>query len=77
MCIVMRIQGRADRDHGFIPGNCGVQRTATAAPTIAGGEDRDNNAVSFRYREGSQVNGVSVDEAIELITSAISEKKQV
>ena len=44
---------------------------------IAGGEDRDNNAVSFRYRDGSQVNGVSVDEAIELITSAISEKKQV
>lgn len=44
---------------------------------IAGGEDRDNNAVSFRYRDGSQVNGVSVDEAIELITSAISEKRQV
>lgn len=44
---------------------------------IAGGEDRDNNAVSFRYRDGSQVNGVSVEEAIELITSAIAEKRQV
>ncbi|WP_297742022.1 threonine--tRNA ligase [uncultured Tessaracoccus sp.] len=31
---------------------------------IAGGEDRDAGAVSFRYRDGSQRNGVPVDEAV-------------
>ncbi|WP_454300498.1 threonine--tRNA ligase [Salana multivorans] len=40
---------------------------------IAGGEDAENGAVSFRFRDGSQRNGVPVDEAIELITTAIAE----
>ncbi len=31
---------------------------------IAGGEDRDAGSVSFRYRDGSQRNGVPVDEAV-------------
>jgi threonyl-tRNA synthetase len=44
---------------------------------LAGGEDRDANAVSFRYRDGSQVNGVAVDEAIETIVTAIATKIQV
>jgi threonyl-tRNA synthetase len=44
---------------------------------IAGAEDRDNQAVSFRYRDGSQRNGVAVEEAIEIILGAIRDKKQV
>lgn len=31
---------------------------------IAGGEDRDAGSVSFRYRDGSQRNGVPVDQAV-------------
>lgn len=34
---------------------------------IAGGEDKDAGAVSFRLRDGSQKNGVPVDEAVDLI----------
>ena len=44
---------------------------------IAGGEDQANNSVSFRYRNGEQVNSVGVDEAIALILEAIEAKKQV
>lgn len=41
---------------------------------IAGGEDVDAGAVSFRMRDGSQDNGVPVDEAIERIVTAIKER---
>lgn len=44
---------------------------------IAGGEDRDAGSVSFRYRDGSQVNGVKIDDAIKLIVDAIANKEQV
>jgi threonyl-tRNA synthetase len=44
---------------------------------IAGGDDRDAGSVSFRYRDGTQVNGVSIAEAIEKIVSAIANKEQV
>ena len=44
---------------------------------IAGGEDRDANAVSFRFRDGSQENAVPVDEAVARILKAIEEKTQV
>jgi threonyl-tRNA synthetase len=44
---------------------------------IAGGEDRDAGAVSFRYRNGQQDNGVPVDEAVERILEAIRTKAQV
>ena len=44
---------------------------------IAGGEDKDAGSVSFRYRDGSQVNGVKVDQAIKLIVNAIENKEQV
>ena len=44
---------------------------------IAGGEDRDAGAVSFRFRDGSQDNGVPVDEAVERIVKAIEERAQV
>jgi threonyl-tRNA synthetase len=44
---------------------------------IAGGEDRDANAVSFRYRDGSQDNSVAIEDAVEKILSAIRNKVQV
>ena len=44
---------------------------------IAGGEDAEAGAVSFRFRDGTQRNGVPVAEAIELITTAIAERRQV
>ena len=44
---------------------------------IAGEEDRANGAVSFRFRDGSQENGVPVAQAIERILSAIENKEQV
>ena len=44
---------------------------------IAGEEDRAAGAVSFRYRDGSQDNGVPLAEAIERITTAIVTRAQV
>jgi threonyl-tRNA synthetase len=44
---------------------------------IAGGEDRDAGAVSFRYRNGQQDNGVPIDDAVERILEAIRTKAQV
>ena len=41
---------------------------------IAGGTDRDNNAVSFRFRDGSQRNGVPVEEAISFIVDWIASR---
>ncbi|MGO2984398.1 MAG: His/Gly/Thr/Pro-type tRNA ligase C-terminal domain-containing protein, partial [Brevibacterium aurantiacum] len=44
---------------------------------IAGGDDRDANAVSFRFRDGEQDNGVSVAEAVSRIVESIETKAQV
>ena len=44
---------------------------------IAGEEDQKNNAVSFRYRDGAQKNGISVDDAIAEILDSIKTRKQV
>ena len=44
---------------------------------IAGGEDVEAGAVSFRYRDGRQDNGVPVDEAIERVVAAIRDRVQV
>jgi threonyl-tRNA synthetase len=44
---------------------------------IAGDRDVDEGAVSFRYRDGRQDNGVAVDEAIERIVEAIESRAQV
>jgi threonyl-tRNA synthetase len=44
---------------------------------IAGEEDQKAGAVSFRFRDGSQENGIPLSEAIERITSAIADKVQV
>ncbi|NNM45064.1 threonine--tRNA ligase [Knoellia koreensis] len=44
---------------------------------IAGEEDRANNAVSFRYRDGSQKNGVPIEDAIAEVLTAIETRAQV
>jgi threonyl-tRNA synthetase len=44
---------------------------------IAGEEDRSAGAVSFRYRDGTQKNGVPVAEAVAEIVAAIAERRQV
>ncbi|MGP5217450.1 MULTISPECIES: threonine--tRNA ligase [Micrococcaceae] len=42
---------------------------------IAGGEDAEAGAVSFRFRDGSQDNGVPVAEAIERIVTAVQNRE--
>lgn len=42
---------------------------------IAGGEDAEAGAVSFRYRDGSQENAIPIAQAITKITQAIKERK--
>lgn len=44
---------------------------------IAGEEDRSNRAVSFRFRDGTQENGIPVAEAIQRILDSIENKEQV
>ena len=44
---------------------------------IAGGEDQAAGTVSFRYRDGSQENGVAVDAAVAQVREAIDGKVQV
>ena len=44
---------------------------------IAGGEDVEAGAVSFRYRDGRQENGVPVDEAIARVVAAVRDRVQV
>lgn len=44
---------------------------------IAGGDDVEANAVSFRFRDGSQRNGVPVDEAIDYIMETIESRTNV
>ena len=43
---------------------------------IAGGEDAEAGAVSFRFRDGSQENGVPVDDAIARIVEAVASRAQ-
>jgi threonyl-tRNA synthetase len=44
---------------------------------IAGEEDKGQGAVSFRYRDGSQKNGVPIDEAIAEVVAAVESRQQV
>ncbi|GAB3554669.1 threonine--tRNA ligase [Arthrobacter tumbae] len=43
---------------------------------IAGGDDADAGAVSFRFRDGSQENQVPVDEAVKRIVEAVRNREQ-
>ncbi len=44
---------------------------------IAGAEDQEHRAVSFRYRNGEQKNGISLDDAFNEIESSVRERRQV
>ena len=44
---------------------------------IAGEQDRSAGTVSFRFRDGSQLNGVPIAEAVDLVTGLIDEKRLV
>jgi threonyl-tRNA synthetase len=44
---------------------------------IAGGEDAEAGAVSFRFRDGRQENGIPVDVAVERIVTAVRDRVQV
>jgi len=54
-----------------------AQKSKVPFMLIAGDDDVAAGAVSFRYRDGTQRNGVSVDEAVADIVSAITERRQV
>ena len=44
---------------------------------IAGEEDQNSGAVSFRFRDGEQQNGVAIDDAIALVLKSIKNREQV
>lgn len=44
---------------------------------IAGDQDMEAGAVSFRYRDGRQDNGVPIEEAIARVTAAVAAREQV
>jgi threonyl-tRNA synthetase len=44
---------------------------------IAGDQDVEAGAVSFRYRDGHQDNGVPVDDAIARVVEAVASRQQV
>jgi threonyl-tRNA synthetase len=54
-----------------------AQKSKVPYMLIAGDDDMAAGAVSFRYRDGSQRNGVAVDEAVGEILAAVSERRQV
>jgi threonyl-tRNA synthetase len=54
-----------------------AQQSKVPFMLIAGGEDAEAGAVSFRFRDGRQQNGVPVDDAITIITDAIRDRVQV
>ncbi|MCW2811293.1 MAG: thrS [Friedmanniella sp.] len=54
-----------------------AQKSKVPFMLIAGGEDAAAGAVSFRYRDGTQKNGVPVAEAVAEITDAIARRAQV
>jgi threonyl-tRNA synthetase len=54
-----------------------AQRSKVPYMLIAGDEDVAAGAVSFRYRDGTQKNGVPIEDAVAEITAAIDERIQV
>jgi threonyl-tRNA synthetase len=54
-----------------------AQKSKVPFMLIAGEDDRSAGAVSFRYRDGSQNNGVLIAEAIKEITEAVESRRQV
>jgi threonyl-tRNA synthetase len=44
---------------------------------IAGDDDIEHGAVSFRYRSGQQDNGVPLDDAVKRVVEAVESRVQV
>ncbi|MBL1116707.1 threonine--tRNA ligase [Streptomyces sp. 110] len=54
-----------------------AQKAKVPFMVIAGDEDVANGAVSFRYRDGSQKNGIPIDQALTEIADAVERRIQV
>jgi threonyl-tRNA synthetase len=54
-----------------------AQKQKVPFMVIAGDEDMSNGSVSFRYRDGSQENGIPFDAAIAKIAQVVQERAQV
>ncbi|MFI6936092.1 threonine--tRNA ligase [Streptomyces sp. NPDC050287] len=54
-----------------------AQKQKVPFMVIAGDEDMSGGSVSFRYRDGSQENGIPFDEAIAKIAKVVEERAQV
>ena len=54
-----------------------AQKSKVPYMLIAGGEDVAAGAVSFRYRDGTQKNGVAIDDAVAEIVAAVRDRVQV
>lgn len=54
-----------------------AQKSKVPYMLLAGDEDVSNGAVSFRYRNGEQKNGIPVDEAVAEVVKAVEERVQV
>ncbi|CAA9370939.1 MAG: Threonyl-tRNA synthetase [uncultured Propionibacteriaceae bacterium] len=54
-----------------------AQKAKVPYMLIAGGDDVAAAAVSFRYRDGSQNNGVPVQQAVDEIVASIADRRQV
>jgi threonyl-tRNA synthetase len=54
-----------------------AQRQKVPFMLIAGDDDVAQEAVSFRYRDGSQKNGVPVADAVAQIVTAVRDRVQV
>jgi threonyl-tRNA synthetase len=54
-----------------------AQRQKVPYMLLAGDEDVAKEAVSFRYRNGEQKNGVPVEEAVAEVVQAVADRVQV
>ena len=54
-----------------------AQKAKVPIMLIAGGDDVAAGAVSFRYRDGTQDNGVGIDEAVERIVGIVESRSDV
>jgi len=54
-----------------------AQKSKVPFMLIAGEDDRSARAVSFRYRDGTQKNGVPIADAVSQIVEAVESRKQV
>jgi threonyl-tRNA synthetase len=51
-----------------------AQKAKVPFMLIAGADDIAANAVSFRFRDGTQDNGIAVDAAVERIVAAVRDR---